>query len=243
MTVVAIVVANLSRSAHPDEKEAKAIIDKAITAIGGEEKLSNARIITWKSKVKSTFDGKQGQLSVVTTVRGLDQFRTEIEGESDGLKFAATTVVNGAKGWRRFGDLRSEMDPEELANEKHGIFLAVAIATLVPINRKGFKVESFGAEGAERKQIVGIKVTAPDAKEFSLFFDKESSLPVKQISISKFRNEELTHETTFASYKEFAGIKIATKVEHKLGRITSLSEEITDFRVLNSVPETFPEAE
>jgi DNA invertase Pin-like site-specific DNA recombinase len=51
-----------------------------------------------------------------------------------------------------------------------------------------------------------------------------------------------TQETTFANYKEFGGIKKATKIENKRDGEKFLEQEITEFKVLDKVdPKTFDE--
>ena len=58
-----------------------------------------------------------------------------------------------------------------------------------------------------------LKVTGPDGKDFTLCLDKESGLPVKLVAkVLSFQGEEYTSETTYADYKDFGGIKKATKV-------------------------------
>ncbi|MCA1693366.1 MAG: hypothetical protein LC749_00795, partial [Actinobacteria bacterium] len=42
--------------ARADEQEAKAVIDKAIKALGGEEKLVKAEAATWKAHGRMTFN-------------------------------------------------------------------------------------------------------------------------------------------------------------------------------------------
>lgn len=256
VATAAIVIAftNTGQSAFSHENAAAAIIEKGIAALGGEQVLSKARIITWKSKVTVSeytttrpdsvvSGGKNKRMSGVTTARGLDQFRLDIEGDDDEFKFEATRVVNGDNGWHRFGEFRTEMDAETVAIEKCGIYRIIAAATLVPIKQNGFKILLAGDEDIGGKPARGILVIGPDAKEFRLYFDMESNLPIKQVSLDKIKDGEVLTETIFSAYKEFAGIKKATKIEHKISgkRSTLLSEEITDFQVLDSVPESFPE--
>ena len=67
-----------------------------------------------------------------------------------------------------------------------------------------------------RKPAAGIKATGPDGKDFTLYFDKESGLPVKSVAkVVGFQGDEFTQETTYTDYKEFDGIKKATKAESK----------------------------
>ena len=53
---------------------------------------------------------------------------------------------------------------------------------LVPLKGKDFKLEAAGEEKVDGKPAAGIKVTGPDQKDFTLYFDKESGLPVKLVA-------------------------------------------------------------
>ncbi len=80
------------------------------------------------------------------------------------------------------------------------------------------------------------KVTGPDGKDFKLFFDKKNHLPVKAIaSVRSFNGEEFTQETTYSDFKEFGGIKKATKHEAKRDGNTFVDAEIIEFKALDKV--------
>src|SRR5258707_12017180 len=84
-------------SARADEQEAKAVIDKAIKAAGGEEKLGNVGAATWKAKGKITFNDNTNDFNSQVTVQGLDHFRSEFEGEFNGNAVRGVTVLAGDK--------------------------------------------------------------------------------------------------------------------------------------------------
>ena len=88
-----------------------------------------------------------------------------------------------------------------------------------------------------------LKITGPDGKDFTLSFDKESGLPVKLVAkVLGFQGHENTAETTFEDYKDFDGIKKATKIEVKRDGETFQKMKITEFKVLDKVdPEAFTE--
>ncbi len=57
-----------------------------------------------------------------------------------------------------------------------------------------------------------------------------------------FNGEEYVQDSTFSDYKDFGGIKKATKVSTKRDGEDFLEGEVTDFKVLDKVPaETFAE--
>jgi hypothetical protein len=115
--------------------------------------------------------------------------------------------------------------------------------TLLPLREKAFKVEPAKEDKVDGKPAVGLKVTGPDGKDFTLYFDRESGLPVKQVAkVVGFTGEEFTQETIFSDYKEFGGIKKATKVENKRDGQKFLEQNVTEFKVLDKVdPKTFAE--
>jgi hypothetical protein len=226
-----------------DAKDAKAILEKAIKALGGEEKLDKVKAVAWKGKGTITIMGNESDIATETTLQGLDHIRQEFEFEFGGNKIKGVTVLAGNKGWRKFGDNKMEMDTDAIANESRSVYLTLVPLTILPLQGNGFKTEAIGDEDVGGKQAAGVKVTAPDRKDFRLYFDKESGLPLKTVAkIADFMGNELTQETSFSDYKELGGIKKATKVRSKRDGEKFLELQITEFKVLDRVdPKTFAE--
>lgn len=238
-------VSSLISPIRADDKDPKAVLDKAIKALGGEDKLKKAEAVAWKAKGTITFNDNDNEIKTQATVQGLDHYRGEFEGDFNGNTVKGVTVLNGDKGWRKFGDNSMEMDAEAIANTKRIVYLQVIPTTLVALTGKGFKLEAAGEEKVGDKPALGIKVTGPDGKDFSLYFDKESGLPVKMVArVVGFQGNEFTQDTTYANYKEFDGIKKATKIESKRDGEKFQNQELTEFKVLDKVdPKTFSEPE
>jgi hypothetical protein len=225
------------------DDQATATVDKGIKALGGEEKLSKAKALTWKGKGTINFGGNENGFTNQATHQGLNQYRGEFEGDFMGNKFKGYTVLNDDKGWRRFGEDTMALDKDALGNEKRNAYLQVVPVTLIALKGKDFKVEAAGEEKVGEKPAAVIKVTAPDGKDFKLYFDKESGLPVRLVaSVVGFMGDDAVQETTFSDYKDFGGIKKATKVETKRGGEKFMNQEISEFKVLDSVDaKTFDE--
>jgi hypothetical protein len=231
------------RAGAADDKDCKAVLDKAIKALGGEENLSKVKAATWTNKGKITFNGEDHEFTSKATLQGLDQYRSEFEGDFGGNKIKGVTVLAKNKGWRQFGGDTSELDENGLANEKRSVYLQVLPMTLLPLKHKNFKLEAAGEKAVGGKPAVGLKVTPPDGKDFTLFFDKESGLPIQLVAkVVGFMGDEFTQETTFADYKEFGGIKKATKSSSTRDGEKFIETQITEFKVLDTVdPKTFEE--
>jgi hypothetical protein len=232
----ALVAMLVSGQARADEQDAKAILDKAIKALGGEEKLRKAETATWKSKGTITFNDNKNEFTSRATMKDLDHYRGEFDGEFNGNAVKGITVINGAKAWRKFGDMGTELEGDDLANTKRTVYLQVVPMTLIPLKGDGFKVETAGEEKVGDAPAVVLKVTPKDGKDFKLSFDKESGLPVKLVAqVVGFGGQEFTQETTYSGYKEFDGIKRATKTQSKRDGEPFIDVELTEFKILDTV--------
>jgi hypothetical protein len=238
-------LAVLASVARADEKEAKAILAKGIKALGGEEKLAKAKAFTYKTKGTITLNESDSEFTSQATAQGLNRYRSEFQGEFGGNKVKGVTVIDGDKGWQKFGEMGGEIPKERLANEKRNVAIILIPITLLPLKGKGFKIDTAGEEKVDGKAALGLKVTGPDGKDFKLFFDKDAGLPVKVVAkVRGFMGQEVTQETTLGGYKDFAGIKKATKIETKRDGEKFMKTEITEFKVLDKVdPKTFAEPE
>src|SRR6185437_16689344 len=81
-----------------------------------------------------------------------------------------------------------------------------------------FKTEAVDDETVGGKPAAGVKVTAPGGKDFTIYFDEATSLPVKvvvEMQGPKSIGQGFTQETYFSDYKEFGAIKRAKKIEMK----------------------------
>ncbi len=230
------------RAADPD---AKAVIDKAIAAVGGESKLLalESKAIETKSKGKLSLGGAEGEFTTRTVTQGLNRFRQEFDGDFGGNQIKGVTVVDGNKGWRNFAGQGGKLEEEQLADQKRATYLSLAPAFLLPLKGSDFKIESANEDKVDNKPAVVLKIDGPDKKSFQLWFDKESGLPVKLVAqVKGLQGDEFTQETTYSKYKDFDGVKRATKVDSKHNGDKFLDIEITDIKALDKVdPKTFAE--
>ncbi len=174
MFATALLPVFFGAAARADEAEVKAVLDKAIKAMGGEEKLAKAEKYSLKTKGTLTINGSDVEFTVKATLQGIDHYRSEFEGTFDGNPVRVVTVLNGDKGWRKINDDVMELDGNNLANEKRTVYTVAATASILPLKGKGFKLESLPEAKVDDKPASVLKVTGPDGKDFTLYFDKES---------------------------------------------------------------------
>jgi hypothetical protein len=156
--LVTVLVSGLGRSVSADYTNVTTILDKAVKALGGEDKLRKIEAATWKTKGKITlWDHKEHEFTGQTTARGLDRFRSELEMDALGEKLKILAVLNGDNAWHTVGDMPLQPDTTA-ARLKCTVYLAVIPVTLEPLKGKGFKVEAAREEKVGGQPAVVLKV-------------------------------------------------------------------------------------
>jgi hypothetical protein len=237
------VILGLGRLAVADDQDASAVIDKAVKALGGAEKLGAAKSVEWKSKGKLQINDNDNKFNTKVTAQGITHFRQEFDGEFDGNPIKGVTIVAGDKGWRKIGDDSNKLEDDALTNEKRTVYLQIVPGMPQLLKGEGFKVEVGDEDKIGGKPAAVLKVTGPDGKDFQLFFDKESGLPVRMTAtVVDFQGEEYKQDSAYSDFKDFDGIKRATKVAMKRNDKKFLDMEVTEFKVLDKVDaKTFAE--
>ena len=236
VSVVAVLLfsfASLTRAGDP--KDATAVVDKAIKAMGGEQKLTAIKAGSWKAKGKINFGGNESDFAMEVTFQGLDHFRQDFEGDFGGNKIKGILVLAGDKAWRKFGDMTTEIEKDAINNEKRNVYLQIIPVTLVPLKAKGFKLALAADEKVGDKQAAVVNVTPPVGESFKIYFDKETSLPVKVAAKVKRFGMEFMQETTFKNYKDFKGVQKSTSIESKRDGEKFMEIQVTEFSVLDKV--------
>jgi hemoglobin len=216
------------------DQAAKAVLDRAIRAMGGEEKLTKAlKGCTWKTKGTLIYEGRPNPISTESTLAGLDKYRAMFKVELAGNEIEGVGVLNGDKGYHGLAGMDMDFD---LANEKRVAYLSAISALIVPLKANGFKCESAGEERVDNKTAVVLKVIGPDGKDSKLYLDKQTDLPIKQVArVINLMGQEVTQETLFSKYKQMGGIQKAAKtiIEHDGQKVLEL--ETTEFKILEKV--------
>lgn len=216
----------------------KAIVDKAVQAIGGEEKLGKIRAATWSAKARATVRGKVSEVTLRQTVQGLDHFRQVLSTEGR----TGISLLVGDKFVQANGPRLIEMPRKSTDGLKRSLYRAVVPMLITPLRMEVFKVTTLPEEKFDGKPAAGLLVIGPDGSDFKLYFDKESGLPVRMVEKVDYLGQLVNHEVLYSDYKEMDGIKIASKIRSTLKGTPNLDQETTDFKILKDVdPKLFTE--
>jgi hypothetical protein len=221
-----------------DKADAKAIIDKAIKATGGEEKLAKYKAITWKGKGKINLMGTEIEFTIEAAAQPPKQSRGQSEANFNCMKFERIQVVNGDKGWISMMGNTEEMSEEQLAAAKEELY-AGWVATLVPLKDAAFKLAPLGEIKVGDHPAVGVKVSHQDHKDISLYFDKDKGLLVKvQRRAKDMMGQEVDQETLYSDYKEDSGLQHARKQKTKRDGNDFLELEVTQYKPVEKLDDS-----
>ena len=208
-----------------EDQDARAIIDKAIQAAGGEAKLARLKAMTWKEK--GTYYGMGDGLPYagVYAIQWPNQFRMEIEG-------VFTIVLDGDKGWMQSGGETKELTKDELALQHHN-HKAGWIFSLLPLKDKAFQLKALGETKVGKEATRVVQVTRKDYPDAKLYFAKDTGLLIQ----SEFRTKapeqqfkEVTQTFSFSDFRDLDGAKVAHKLVLKRDGKVFVEAEISDMK-------------
>jgi hypothetical protein len=210
----------LPRIAAADEQaEARAILENAIKAHGGEAVLR--KIVAGRTKVNGTsYDGiKRNPFSYESTTQGFDKMR--IVSFDDNGKTESIEVVNGKEGWFKEGDHQTEaMSEAQLKSRLEDIYLDW-ISSFVPLRRAEFRLSPLKEMTVGERKAIGILVHHEKHDDIKLYFDRESHLFVKYER--RFNNVDagtvVNEHTIESDYRAVQGVKLPFKFETYWGGV------------------------
>ncbi len=222
-----------------DQADAKKIIDKAIKAEGGAEKLAKYKGATSKGKGTIHIGGNDIEFTFDAAVQPPKQSRRHFEADVGGTKFERTIVFNGDKGWMSMMGNTDELSPDQLAAEREDMH-ATWVATLEPLKDPSFKLAPLGEIKVGDRPAVGVKVSQKDHKDVNLYFDRDSGLLLKLQRRAKdtMSGQDVDQETFYSDYKADNGMMHARKQKTKRDGNDFLDLEITEFKPAERLDES-----
>lgn len=149
--------------------------------------------------------------------QGMNQYRADADVQEGGNNFKGVLVFNGNKGWIKKGDNTKDA-PDGVVPFIQNIFYAGRMPQLLPaLKDKAYTLSPLGEVKVGTQAAMGLSISHNDRKDVSLFFDKESGLPLKsEVRVSDPQGKEITVEFLYSDYKDFDGVKLCSKISIKV---------------------------
>jgi hypothetical protein len=219
--------------------DAKALLDKALKAMGGEEKVAKLKMGSTRGKVTGSAGGQNLELVLAATWKDTDKLHLDADVNEGGQMHKAVFVINADKGWMKRDGGEAMDAPPGVTEAVLSVVHAVRMPQLLSALRgDAYKLAPVGEAQVNGKPAVGISVSRDGYKQINLYFDKETGLPAKcETTIMEPGGGERKFEFTFTDYKELAGVKHPAKIEIKTNDDT-FTGEMSELKAEEKVEDT-----
>jgi hypothetical protein len=191
-----------------------AVLDKAIKAHGGADKLTPKAALRTKSKGTIELGGGLPYTEEVT-IQNPDQLKSVVTVEVMGQSVPITTILNRDKGWINAQGQTKDMDEKLLGEMKESLYgMQVARFTALKENKdKKFDVSLVGDDKVDGHDAVGIRVASKGHKDINLYFDKKTGLLTKmtRMALDPMTGQDVAEERIIQEYQDIDGLKVAKK--------------------------------
>jgi hypothetical protein len=221
-----------------DQKNARAILDRAIQASGGEKLLAAEGSLSGKSSGSIYPNGVKLAVNNEWTVQGLDRLRWSTELNPDKQSASLVIGMNPKKTWIQGNGGKANDVPKAQATPFRQGFLALRLVeTLLPLRDRAYTLATTGELKIDGKPALGIKATRKGQPDLDLYFDRATHLPVQARLRLKDGDgsEDVEYVATFADYKKIAGRQHFTKLIVQRDGKPMLDMERRDIKVGDKV--------
>lgn len=230
----AVLLAAVAAARADDAGKAAVVVDRAVKLIGGEKKLADLKAGVWKTA--GQVQGRQSRAEFHGELPG--KFRIDSDRVIDGKPARLSRIVDGDKGWVVEGDTTRPMTKAEIDGVRSSFYHKQAATTLIPLKHPDCRLTSGGRVEVNGKPVDVVRAARKGFPELTLYFDAETGLLAKsEMTDTDARTGRPRKvELEFAAYKEFDGIKMASRTKTYHDGKLFLEVEITEFKGAAGLP-------
>jgi hypothetical protein len=194
--------------------EVTAIIEKAVKAHGGAEKINKIKCVQSKSKGKLELFGSSIDMTQEVSVKFTGKFRETAEIDVNGQKVKVVSVFDGSKAAISANGQAVDINDKIMEEFKEGAYgMKVARLTNV-LTDKSLQLSPLGESKVEDRPVVGVKIASKGHRDIDLYFDKGSGLLLK---VQTRKNDlqtmqEVDEERIIKEYQDVDGQKMPKRV-------------------------------
>lgn len=188
------------------------IVDRAINVHGGATALTKMKAVEQSAKGRCNLGGPD-----LETVREgkwalPDRVLWSLDMTREGSRVKTLIGLNGLTGWHK-NNANPALDLPP------GLFDLIAdeswvqwLCTVAPLTQKGLKLAADKSIPVDGQPADGVLVSKEGRPDVTLYFSKSSGLLVRAAARIKDGGGTANKEWTFALHKEFAGVRLPTKI-------------------------------
>lgn len=211
-----------------EEKDAQAILDKAIQA-HGSKKWGDVKVHVWKAKGTMTAGGMKVDYTADYYFQMPNKFRFDLSMSAGGMEIELSAASNGKTAWEKMGPMLRDMEEKKQEEFHHNVY-SMNLSFLLPLKNKAYKLTPLGESEVNGKKVVGIRAQRKGQRDVCLYFDRKTGLLAKTKTKvhDEFVNKEVTQESLFTDYVDKNGFKAFGKLTIKRDGKVFIVEELSN---------------
>jgi hypothetical protein len=196
--------------AMASDDAARSVVEMAIKAQGGADKVAKLRVM--RIKVEGTMSLVPGQPAIPFVLEDWwqmpDQYKTTSRFELGGKKMNQTQALDGASGWVQLDGVTQDLPKEAVAEMREQKY-AEDLDRLGFLADKGINLTALGESKVSGRAAAGVLIKSKGHRDVQLWFDKESGLLVKREHrvLDGGTGKEVAQEVVLSDYRETGGVK------------------------------------
>jgi hypothetical protein len=211
--------------------EARAVIDRAIAAAGGEARLGRVKAAEWTCK-GTAHASSDLAFTDHCFAQWPEQFRHESAIEVMGRKFRRALILDATKGWISEDRGTVDMNDAALSELREKVHLLRLAVTLLPLTEKDVTLQPIDGIKIDDRATVGVMAVCTGWPDLRLYFDGKTALLLKcERTVKDPLSGKVSEETFFSDYREADGVQVARKVSVKRDGKPFLDWTVTEFQV------------
>jgi len=219
----------------PSDEEAQGVIERAIKAHGGADRLSRVRADRVASKGVLIVNGAETPFTSETTVQLPGQLRNVIHLQGE-HKTTFVQVLNGDNVYFTIDGQPQKADDQLAAELRQALLLNQAVRLTPLLTDRAFTLESLGEVKVGDQPCLGVKASMKGRPDVRLFFDKETGLLVKtEHALDDGAGKQVLQEEMYGDFDDVGGVRRPMKVSAYRNGKKVMEAEVTDVKYLDKV--------
>jgi hypothetical protein len=203
-----LLAGSLAAPAQASEKEAKALVERAIKVHGGEAALKKALVC--KRVETGTLASAARDIPFTSKVTRSLPDRVRLEFDID-KRLQTVIVLDGDRGWQRDSGPAAPLSPTRRREVREDAYVWW-ITTLVPLlSAPGFKLDTAPEVQVNGEPAAGVKVVRKGYADTTLYFLKRNGLLVKAERRATEAGLSVDKVYLYASHRNFDGVTLHGK--------------------------------
>jgi hypothetical protein len=197
-----------------DGARIKALLDKALEAHGGKERLLRLQGTTFKVEGKVQHSGQSVEFKGQWASQLPERLRVDVRVPFMGIEFKYAQVYDGDASWNSLNDNVIDLSKVARAEAVEQAW-AYNLVRLPPLTGKEIRLGWLGESKVGKQAALGLSVRKAGRREVKLYFDRETGLLLETETKSRDLfdlDQEFLVETFLGDYRKIDGVPAPHKI-------------------------------